>query len=157
MGFFVALIFAFAAACGSEEPTDEDRLIGLWGAVVQTPAPGCLLYVDFAGDDRYGLDVVCQLASRSYATQSESGTYTVAGQQVTFMPDRTTCPVEGAADPATAVFEFLDSDSLRLLFPSYGIVLDEVRPVAENTGGATVAFGCWNDDATFTPGEVQAL
>lgn len=145
---------AIVACAGDDKPSPEEQLQGSWA----TDVDGCLYGFSFNDSDVYEIDFICGLQGGGAGIEAEVGAYAVDGPgKLRMIPKAGSCP-EHVGDGGSGGFE-VDGDTLRLVGTSKTVILRRLeKSMQQATGQDGVAeFGCWNDDATFTPGKLEKL
>ena len=89
----------------------------------------------------------------SDGAQVTAGTYAVASGHITLNRTKSSCG--GTRVSADVAYDF-SGKNLRLSDPSGVLVMERVT-TTDDGSGASVAYGCFADDGTFTTGSVVDL
>jgi hypothetical protein len=144
-----AMVLAVLTACGSESDPAAG-LEGKWG-LIDGP---CVLWMEFRGSEYVAMQV-CDLDNGSGA-EVERGTYEL-GDDIVLHPTHSTCP--DARDTQERLGYSVDGDTLTLTAREGIARFERFEPEddAEPNGGASAAFGCYDDDGAFEPHELAEI
>lgn len=132
------MVCASLVACGGESDPADD-LKGTWALEISS---SCALISVF-NDSDYVMALGCQLTGGQIGTETETGAYSVSGDQLTMTAQKATCSDVTSA-PKTMRFA-VNGDSLSLVDDNGALVFKKV-PASSGGGsssGAVLQQGCY--------------
>ncbi len=151
MKWTLAVLLAAVAACGGgNSETPEERLIGQWVYTNSSGSTG--IDVTFNTNATYTLQVMRLTSTTSANDQVETGIYSATENELTFTPQKYTCP--GPVPVFTEGYSF-NGDSLSMLFSDAVLVYSRsTTPAATNF---SISFGCFQTDGSFVQAPLAAV
>lgn len=154
-GILIAAACAVAVvACGGDDkPSPEEQLQGTW----VTEIDGCDYGVSFDDSDVYEIDFVCALQGGGYGVQAEVGKYSADDDTLRLTPTHSTC--KAATGMGGSGGYSIKGDTLTLVAKRGALQLLHIEESQKQATGqnGVAKFGCWNEDDTFTAGELEKL
>jgi len=148
----LAMLFAgLLLGCGGDEESlsAEDRLQGKWGTLSGVNECGTFFGFD---DATVEVLIVCELDDGSFGAPSTSGTFVVKEGSFTWTAKASSCP-RSAVTTETVAYAFV-GEQLRLTVPEGALLLERANSNGASGGGA-VAYGCFDQNGTFTSRAIQ--
>jgi hypothetical protein len=138
-----------AAACGDDQ---EGGILGDVQGNWQREIDGfkCVDAFGFEGDT-FEIMRLCELNDGSYAAQYQKGTVKADGGKLRLYPEQSSC----GPQPELTFEPSVDGDTLTLVGPGGALIMKRLADGDDDTGA--VAFGCFDDRASFTPGPVRDI
>jgi hypothetical protein len=149
--WMLAVLLAAVAACGGgNSETPKERLIGQW--LYTNSSGGAGIDITFKTDATYSAQVL-QLTSTTTANDEvETGVFSTTDTEITFTPQKYTCP---GPDPVYSVTYSFNGDSLLLLLSTSATAFS--RNTTPPTTNFSIAFGCIQSDGSFVVSPLAAV
>jgi hypothetical protein len=138
LGVVLAVV---GATCGGSS-TAQDRLVGTWLATDSSGTQGVGLTLN--SDETYAAQQLLLTSSTSAEDEIEGGVYTATASDITFTPQRNSCP---GPDPIYTLSYQLNGTGLSIITPSGAIFLSRDNSPAPSN--AALSFGCFQPDGSF--------
>jgi hypothetical protein len=148
MKWILVVLLAAMASCGGNSETPKERLIGKWFYSGSSAGIG----LQFDSVDTYSAQVL-QLTSTSTGNDEvETGVFSATDTEITFTPQKYTCP---GTDPVYTLTYHFNGDSLSVLYSTGAVLLS--RNTTPPSSNAILTFGCFQSDGSFVTSPLAAV
>ena len=151
MKWTLVVLLAAAASCGGgNSETPQQRLIGQWLYTNSTGSAG--IDITFNTNATYVAQILQLTSTTSANDEIEDGVFSTTDTEITFTPQKYTCP---GPDPVYSMTYSFNGDSLLLLLSTGATGFSRnTTPAATNF---TLAFGCFQSDGSFVASPLAAV
>jgi hypothetical protein len=151
MKWTLAVLLAAVAACGGgNSETPQQRLIGQW--LYTNSAGSAGMDIAFNTNTTYSAQILQLTSTTSANDELEDGVFSTTDTEITFTPQKYTCP---GPDPAYSVTYNFNGDSLVLSLSTGATAFSRnTNPASTNF---TATFGCFQSNGSFVASPLAAV
>ncbi len=147
---FVVLLAAVASCGGGSSETPQQRLIGQW--LYTNSAGSAGVDITFNTNATYTAQILQLTSTTSANDEIEDGVFSTTDTEITFTPQKYTCP---GPDPVYSVTYSFNGDSLLLSLSTGATAFSRnTNPASSNM---TIGFGCIQSDGSFVTSPLVAV